>query len=51
VDNQIEVYTDPTGPAKRPDYRHHQIYKAGDSIPLILDGKEIATIAVNDILP
>ena len=51
VDHQIEIYTDPTGPAKRPDYRHSQIYKPGDSVPLILDGIEIAKIDVNDILP
>jgi len=51
VDTQIEVYTDPTGPAKRPNYRHDQIYKPGDSIPLVFDGKEIAKIDVNDILP
>jgi len=51
VDNQIEIYTDPTGPTKRPDYRHKQIYKPGDSIPLVLDGKEMAKIDVNDILP
>lgn len=51
VDHQIEVYTDPTGPTKRPDYRHNQIYKPGDSVPLVLDGKEIAKIDVSDILP
>ena len=51
VDHQIEVYTDPTGPAKRPDYRHSQIYKPGDSIPLVLDGNEIAKIDVSNILP
>jgi Uma2 family endonuclease len=51
VDNQIEVYTDPTGPAKQADYRHCQIYKLGQSVPLVLDGKEIARIEVDDILP
>jgi Uma2 family endonuclease len=51
VDNQVEIYTDPTGPAKRPDYRDHQIFKRGESFPFILDGKEIAKIDVNDILP
>jgi Uma2 family endonuclease len=51
VDYQIEVYTDPTGPTKRPDYRHNQIYKPGDSIPIVLDGKAIATIDVSEILP
>jgi Uma2 family endonuclease len=51
VDHQIEVYTAPTGPAKRPDYRHTQIYQPDDSIPLVLEGKEIAKIDVNAILP
>jgi Putative restriction endonuclease len=51
VDEQIEIYTDPTGPAKRPDYRHTHICKPGDSIPVVLDGKEIAKIDVDDILP
>jgi Uma2 family endonuclease len=51
IDDQIEVYSEPTGPTKRPDYRHTQIYSPGDSLPLVLDGKEIAMIDVNDILP
>jgi hypothetical protein len=51
VENQIGIFTEPTGPAKRPDYRHNQIYQPGDSIPLVLDGKEVAKIEVNDILP
>jgi Uma2 family endonuclease len=51
VDRQIEVYTDPTGPAKRPGYRHDQTYKPGDAVPLVLDGEEIARLHVNDILP
>lgn len=51
VDKQIEVFADPTGPGKRPDFRDTQIYKPGDSIPLVLDGKEIAQIEVNDLLP
>jgi Uma2 family endonuclease len=51
VDHQIEIYTEPTGPAKRPGYRGEQIYKPGDSIPLVLDGKEIAKIDVDEILP
>jgi Uma2 family endonuclease len=51
ADQQIEIYTNPTGPAKRPDFRTTEIYKPGDSVPLVLDGKEIAKIDVDDILP
>jgi Uma2 family endonuclease len=51
VDNQVEVHTDPTGPADQPDYRQKQIFKPGDSIPVILDGKEIGKVEVNAILP
>src|SRR5207253_2718120 len=26
IDRCVEIYSDPTGPAKKPDYRHKQIY-------------------------
>jgi Uma2 family endonuclease len=51
VDNQIKVYSDPTGPVEQPDYRQMQIYKPGESIPIILDGKVIAKIEVKQLLP
>jgi Uma2 family endonuclease len=51
IDRQIEVYWDPTGPADQPDYHSRQVYRQGDQVPLILDGMEIGTIAVRDLLP
>lgn len=51
VDEQIEVFTDPTGPTKRPDYRQSEIYKPGDSVAVILEGKEMGRIDVSAILP
>ncbi len=51
VDRQIEVHADPTGPAEQPDYRQKQVYKPGESVPVILDGKEIGTVEVNAFLP
>lgn len=51
IDNQIEVYTDPTGPTKIPDYREQKNYGRADSLPLILNGHEIAQFAVQDLLP
>lgn len=51
VDQQIEVYTDPTGPAEEPDYRQRQDYKPGDSIPVVLDGSEVGRVNVSNVLP
>ena len=49
--NQIEVYSDPTGPHEQPDYRQQQNYGGEDTIPLILDGKEIGRLSVKELLP
>jgi Uma2 family endonuclease len=51
VDRQVEVYTDPTGPADEPDYRPAQIFKPGELVPVVLDGKEIARLEVTQLLP
>ena len=50
-DAQIEVYTDPTGPDANPTYRVRRDYHVGDEVPLVLDGIEVARIAVADLLP
>ena len=50
VDNVVEVYTQPkSGP--KPSYRQMVSYGAGSSVPLRIDGKELGTIAVSDLLP
>lgn len=51
VDRQIEVYTDPTGPVSVPVYRRRQDYGAGSSVPIVLDGTTVGTLAVDDVLP
>lgn len=50
-DNQLEVYSDPSGPAPDPAYRQKQVYHPGDQVPLTIDGREVAKIAVSDLLP
>jgi hypothetical protein len=50
-ERQIEVYSQPTGPTADPTYLHRQDYRPGDSVPLVLDGREVARIAVADLLP
>ena len=47
VDHRLEVFSEPEGD----DYRKHQIFGPEDTVPLILDGREVARIAVKDLLP
>jgi hypothetical protein len=49
--NRLEVYSDPTGPDPSPDYRRRSEHGPDDIVPLILDGQEVARIAVRDLLP
>lgn len=51
IDRQIEVYTQPSGPAAAPAYAQRQDYKPGDGVPLVLDGITVGTIAVSEVLP
>jgi Uma2 family endonuclease len=51
IDRQVEVYSDPTGPADKPDYRLRRIYGGDERVPVILDGVEVGTIAIRDLLP
>ena len=50
-DRQVEVYSDPAGPEPEPRYRLQQHVGPADSVPLVLDGKEIDRIPVKDLLP
>jgi Uma2 family endonuclease len=51
VENRFEVYTDPTGPAARPDYREQKNYGTDEEIPVVLDGEEIGRLLVRELLP
>lgn len=46
----IEVYTDPKG-GKAPAYRTRTDYTAGDSVPVVIAGRALGSIAVKDLLP
>ncbi len=50
IDRQIEVYTDPTGPATNPAYRTRTDYTAGQSVPVVLDGTAVGAVAVSDAI-
>lgn len=51
VDHQIEVLTQPSGPKRNPDYARVAVFGLAESIPLVIAGREIARIAVRDLLP
>jgi Uma2 family endonuclease len=51
IDQQIEVRTEPTGPRRRPVFRHERIHQRDDPIQLILDGKVVASPLVAEFFP
>jgi Uma2 family endonuclease len=51
ADRQVEVYTAPSGPTPSPSYGQRTDYRAGDQVPLVLDGVTVTTVAVPDLLP
>ncbi len=49
--NCLEVYTAPAGESREADYRQLQVCKLSDSVPVIIEGQEIAQLAVRELLP
>jgi Uma2 family endonuclease len=47
VDRQVEVYTQPTA-GERPGYRGRRDYVAGEAVPFVLEGHEVARLDVTD---
>lgn len=50
-DQQIEVYSNPTGPARNPNYLQLRTYHLSDSVPVVIDNQEIGQIAVQSLFP
>jgi Uma2 family endonuclease len=51
---QLEVYSEPTGPTDPPDqpsYRRSITYGPEQTVSLVIEGKEVAQLAVRDFLP
>jgi len=51
IDRQVEVHTDPTGPADEPEYRRVENVPADADVEFALDGNAIARLNVADLLP
>lgn len=50
-ERKVEVYTEPTGPGPKLCYRQRRDFAGGDVLPLTLDGRDVAQIPVQDLLP
>lgn len=50
-DLQVEVYTDPDPAANPPEYRNRKDYLPGDTVPIVLDGQPVGSIAVSELIP
>jgi Uma2 family endonuclease len=50
-ERQVEVYTQPSGPAEEPAYGRRDIYRPGEEISVVLRGQEVGRIAASELLP
>lgn len=51
LNGQIEVYTDPSGPGEQPNYHQQQNYGPADTVPMMIEGREVGRLTVRDLLP
>ena len=49
-ERKIEVFSNPSGPSDAPAYAQRVEYALGESVPLVLDGTEVGSIAVADVM-
>ncbi len=50
ADRRVEVYAQPRG-GKNPTYKQQTNYGPDDAIPVVVDGKQVGTVAVKELLP
>lgn len=50
VDSRVEAHSDPTGPAPDPTFRLREEFGSDAAVPLVIDGVEVARIAVRELL-
>jgi Uma2 family endonuclease len=51
VESRVEVYREPSGPDSSPCFHDLRFYGKDDSIPVVLDDKEIGQIEVGKLFP
>jgi len=48
---QVEVFSEPSGRGASATYRDNKIFRSGDVIPVVIEGRETGRIPVDDIFP
>jgi len=52
VDRELEIHREPTVDAEgEPTYAVRHDFRAGESVPVVLDGIEVGRVSVNELLP
>ena len=51
IDRRVEVYSEPSCATERADYRLREDFGDSEQLPLVIEGREVAKIAVRDLLP
>jgi Uma2 family endonuclease len=47
---EVEVYSDPSGPTENPEYARREIFQAGSNLSLVLDGQEVGPVPVEELM-
>lgn len=50
IEQRVEVYTQPSGPAEEPDYAQRHDFGLADTVPVVIDGQEIGRLSVAEFL-
>jgi Uma2 family endonuclease len=51
VNRQIEIYTQPSGPAERPDFGDCQVVPESGEVAVVIEGKEVGRLKLSEIMP
>jgi Uma2 family endonuclease len=50
-DRQVEVYSQPSGAAEPIGYRHCEVFRPGQQLPVVIGEAELGLISVTDLVP
>jgi hypothetical protein len=51
IDEQVEVFTQPSGDGEAASYRDNRVLRRGGELALALDGVELGRLPIDDLLP
>ncbi len=51
IDKQVEIFTQPSGPAEKPDFAGQRVVSASEDVEVVIDGKSVGRIEVKELFP